>query len=377
MKRISPVVNIGTVQIGGGLPPVLQSMTSTDTRDVKKTVAEIQALHTAGAEIVRLAIPDEAAAEAAVKICQQVDPVPVVGDFHFGGAEILKAVPKCAEALAKFRINPGNSTDKHFTDFLKRAKKLKKPVRIGVNAGSVSPEILADSRSLVQAVLRTVELSVLTANSLNFPADQLVLSAKLSSVPETIAVYRSLAQNFPYALHLGLTEAGSGLSGEIASTTAMGTLLAEGIGETFRISLTPKPGKSRTREVDVGKQILQALELRNFAPRIISCPGCGRTQSDQFQRLADEISGRVEKAFPRWQKKFPGVETLKIAVMGCVVNGPGEARSADIGLSLPGGGEASAIVFVRGKKVADLTGENLTGEFWEILETFVAEHFSK
>ena len=381
MKRISPVVKIGNVKIGGNFPPVLQSMTATDTRDVEKTSAEVLALHAAGAEIVRIAVPDFESARAVPKIFEKISQknavVPLVGDFHFNGAEILKKVPECARALSKFRINPGNTADAGFLEMLEIARKFEKPGRIGANAGSVAPEILKKSKNLVDAVIRTLEISVAAAESINFPADKIVLSAKLSNVLDTIAAHKILSEKFPHALHVGLTESGSGLGGEISSAVALGILLHEKIGDTVRVSITPRPGEARTREVEIGKQILQSLGIRNFFPKIVSCPGCGRTAGDFYQKMTAEISDRVAKNFPIWREKFSGSENLKISILGCVVNGPGEARDADFGICLPGRAENFALVFARGEKICDLRGENVIDEFWHLLERFVAENFKK
>ena len=371
MKRTTPTIQIGNLKMGSGYPVILQSMTSTDTSDVVATVAEILELNKAGAEIVRIAIPDERAARVVSDIIKKVrekSEVPIVGDFHFNGNILLRKYPECAKALDKYRINPGNASDENFAEMLAIAKELNKPVRIGVNAGSVNPGLIEKQKGdLELALLDTIEESLKAAEDLDFPLDQIVLSAKLSNAPATISVYQKLAEKYNNVLHLGLTEAGSGSMAEIASSIAMGALLSQEIGETFRVSLTPQQGV-RTREVEIGKEILQSLGIRNYKPRIISCPGCGRTKGAFFQEMVAEINRRLDEAWPEWKDKYPDAANLKIAIMGCVVNGPGEAKEADIGISLPGVNEKYAMVFEKGKRrYKELKGEGIVDEFWEMV----------
>ncbi len=380
-------VKIGNIILGANHPVVLQSMTNTDTADVAATTDQILELEKAGAQIVRITVNNEDAAQAVpqiVKNVQKISDVPIVGDFHFNGNLLLKKYPDCAKSLDKYRINPGNARDQNFQEIIELAIKYDKPVRIGVNSGSVDAEILDDLMAkntdktseeiLEEAAIKSVLNSAQLAEKIGLPKNKIVLSAKMSEINSMIRVYTEIAKS-NYVLHLGLTEAGQGDFGIVSSSIALGVLLNKGIGHTIRVSLTPLPGESRTREVEMGKMILQSLGLRNFAPRVTSCPGCGRTSSDQFQHLALKINERIQKTLPEWKEKYPDVENLKIAVMGCVVNGPGEAKNADIGISLPGKAEKPiASVFVSGKHFCDLKGDNIEDQFWQILEDFVKKN---
>ena len=377
---------------------VVQAMTNTDTADPKATALQAAELYRAGAEIVRVTVNTEAAAKAVPEIkerlADQGAPVPLVGDFHFSGHVLLRKHPETARALDKFRINPGTlgkkRKDEAFAEMIAVAKDLNKPVRIGGNWGSLDMEVLAELMdenarrpepksaeevvldALVESVVRSAEYAL----ALGLPEDKIVLSAKVSRVPELIRVYRELARRTNFPLHLGLTEAGMGTKGIVASATALAPLLIEGIGDTIRVSLTPRPGEPRTKEVEVAWEVLQALGLRRRAPEVSACPGCGRTTSDRFQRLAERVEAYLKARLPEWREKYPGVEELKVAVMGCVVNGPGESKHADIGISLPGTGEDPRVpVYVDGKHHATLKGENLEERFLAILEAYVARRF--
>lgn len=394
-RRASRTVNIGHVSMGGNAPVVVQSMTNTDTADAIGTARQVAELARAGSEMVRITVDRDESAAAVPKIAEElarlgVD-VPLIGDFHYNGHVLLSDHPACAEALAKYRINPGNvgfreKQDRNFSTMIDIALKHGKPVRIGVNWGSLDQALLTalmdenavsaaplDARAVMhEAVVRSGLLSAARAEELGMTPDQIVISAKCSEVQDLIAVYRLLAARCEYALHLGLTEAGMGSKGIVASTAALGVLLQEGIGDTIRISLTPEPGGDRTREVVVAQEILQTMGLRAFTPMVIACPGCGRTTSTTFQELAGDIQSFVRARMPEWRGKYPGAETLNLAVMGCIVNGPGESKHADIGISLPGTGELpTAPVYVDGKKVATLRGENLSGQFKQIVEDYV------
>jgi (E)-4-hydroxy-3-methylbut-2-enyl-diphosphate synthase len=394
-RRHSVAVSIGKVQVGGGAPVVVQSMTNTDTADADATALQIAELARAGSELVRITVDRDEAAAAVGRIADKlramrVD-VPVVGDFHYNGHLLLAKYPECAEALAKYRINPGNvgfkeKKDRNYAQMIEIAIKHDKPVRIGVNWGSLDQALLthlmdenaksaapAPARLVMhEAIVQSGLMSAARAEEIGLPRNKIIISAKCSEVQDLIAVYRMLSARSDYALHLGLTEAGMGSKGIVASTAALSVLLQEGIGDTIRISLTPEPGGDRTREVIVAQEILQTMGLRAFAPMVIACPGCGRTTSTVFQELAQDIQVYVRDRMPEWREQYPGFETLQLAVMGCIVNGPGESKHADIGISLPGTGELpTAPVYVDGKKVKTLRGENLSGQFKDIVEGYV------
>jgi (E)-4-hydroxy-3-methylbut-2-enyl-diphosphate synthase len=394
-RRHTIAVRIGNVVMGGGAPIVVQSMTNTDTADAAATAEQAAALHRAGSELVRITVDRDESARAVPHIrdtlaAKGLD-VPLIGDFHYNGHTLLADHPACAEALAKYRINPGNvgfkeKQDRNFAMMIDQALRFAKPVRIGVNWGSLDQALLTklmdenassetprDTREIMhEAVVQSGLLSAARAEELGLGHDRIVISAKCSEVQDLIAVYRLLAQRSNYALHLGLTEAGMGSKGIVASTAALAVLLQEGIGDTIRISLTPEPGGDRTREVIVAQEILQTMGLRAFAPMVIACPGCGRTTSTVFQELAQEIQNYVRARTPDWRRDYPGFETLQLAVMGCIVNGPGESKHADIGISLPGTGELpSAPIYVDGKKVATLRGADIGAQFKTIVEDYV------
>ena len=400
-RRGSTPVAIGGVVVGGGAPVVVQSMTNTDTADVEATAAQVAALARAGSEIVRVTVDRPEAAKAVPSIrdrlaAQGVE-VPLVGDFHYVGDRLLADHPACAEALAKYRINPGNvgfraKRDVRFSAMIETALRFGKPVRIGVNWGSLDQELLAGmmdanarlarprdaARVTREAVVASALGSAARARELGMGADGIVLSCKVSDVQETIAVYRDLARRCGYALHLGLTEAGMGSKGIVASTAALAVLLQEGIGDTVRVSLTPEPGGDRRTEVVVAQEILQTMGLRAFAPLVAACPGCGRTTSTVFQELAERIQGHLRARMPEWKKAYDGVESMTVAVMGCVVNGPGESRHANIGISLPGTGEAPAApVFVDGEKTVTLRGPHIAREFQALVDDYVATHYRR
>ena len=398
-RRRSVGVSVGDVVVGGGAPIVVQSMTNTDTADIAGTVEQVAALARAGSEIVRVTVNNAEAAAAVPVIREQLDKrgvnVPLVGDFHFNGHRLLTQHPACAEALAKLRINPGNvgkgaKRDQQFATMIDFACRLNKPVRIGVNWGSLDQELLArlmdengrlpqprDASVVMRDALVTSALeSAQQAEALGLPHDRIVLSCKVSGVQDLIAVYRDLATRCDYPLHLGLTEAGMGSKGIVASTAAMAVLLQEGIGDTVRVSLTPEPGGDRTREVIVAQELLQTMGLRSFAPLVIACPGCGRTTSTVFQELAERIQGYLRAQMPEWRGRYPGVENMHVAVMGCVVNGPGESKQANIGISLPGSGETPvAPVFVDGVKTVTLKGDRIAEEFQRIVDQYVRDHY--
>jgi (E)-4-hydroxy-3-methylbut-2-enyl-diphosphate synthase len=398
-RRRSVPVAIGGVVVGGDAPIVVQSMTNTDTADVTGTAAQVAELARAGSDLVRITVNNESAAQAVPAIRealgrQGVD-VPLVGDFHFNGHRLLTDYPECAEALAKYRINPGNvgrgqKKDSQFATMIDIACRYERPVRIGVNWGSLDPELIArlmdeNGRSLEPkdadgvmrvAMVQSAMESAARAEELGLGRDRIVLSCKMSGVQDLIAVYRLLAASCDYALHLGLTEAGMGSKGIVASTAALAVLLQEGIGDTIRISLTPQPGEDRTREVVVAQEILQTMGLRSFAPMVSACPGCGRTTSTVFQHLARDIQGYLREQMPVWRSQYPGVETMHVAVMGCVVNGPGESKHADIGISLPGSGEhPSAPVYVDGEKVTTLKGEEIALQFMRLVDDYVKTRY--
>ena len=387
------------VTVGGDAPVRVQSMTNTDTVDVIGTAIQVKELALAGSEMVRITVNTPEAAQAVPEIRNQLDrmgiDVPLVGDFHYNGHRLLTEFPDCAQALSKYRINPGNvgKGDKHdrqFAQMIDAAMRWDKPVRIGVNWGSLDQELLArlmdenaqrsnpwQARQVMYEALITSAIdSARHAESLGMPANQILLSCKVSGVQDLIAVYRELAQRCRYPLHLGLTEAGMGTKGTVASATALSILLQEGIGDTIRVSLTPQPGESRTQEVVIASEILQSLGLRIFVPSVTACPGCGRTTSTTFQELAKEIDDFLRAQMPVWRSRYPGVENLKLAVMGCIVNGPGESKHADIGISLPGTGEAPAApVFIDGEKALTLRGENIAQEFHQIVENYIEKRF--
>lgn len=399
-RRNSVGVKVGNVVVGGGAPIVVQSMTNTDTADVAGTVAQVAALARAGSELVRITVNNAEAAAAVPVIREQLDRrgvnVPLVGDFHFNGHRLLTQYPACAEALAKLRINPGNvgkgsKRDEQFATMIEFACRLDKPVRIGVNWGSLDQELLArlmdengklaqprEAAVVMREALVTSALdSARQAEVLGLPHDRILLSCKVSGVQDLIAVYRDLATRCDYPLHLGLTEAGMGSKGIVASTAAMAVLLQEGIGDTIRVSLTPEPGGDRTREVVVAQEMLQTMGLRSFAPLVIACPGCGRTTSTVFQELANRIQSYLREQMPEWRGRYPGVEDMHVAVMGCVVNGPGESKQANIGISLPGSGENPvAPVFVDGVKTVTLKGDNIAEEFQRIVDQYVRDRYS-
>ena len=398
-RRQSVGVRVGGVTIGGDAPIVVQSMTNTDTADVAATVKQVAALARAGSELVRITVNTPEAAAAVAPIRQGLDQrgcdVPLIGDFHYNGHQLLNDYPECAAALAKYRINPGNvgfgrKRDRQFAEIVEKAIEYGKPVRIGVNWGSLDQALvtrlmdenaaLAKPRDAVdvqrEALIRSALDSAAEAERIGLPRDRIVLSCKVSGVQELIAVYRELSQRSDHALHLGLTEAGMGSKGIVASSAAMGVLLQEGIGDTIRVSLTPAPDEPRTKEVEVAQQLLQTMGFRSFTPLVTACPGCGRTTSTFFQELALKVTDHVRERMPEWRVRHPGAENLSLAVMGCVVNGPGESRHADIGISLPGTGEApSAPVFVKGRKYKTLKGEGIADEFIEIIDEFVATEY--
>ena len=400
-RRNSTAVNVGNVLVGGHSPIVVQSMTNTDTADIAKTVAQVSALATAGSEIVRITVNNKEAAMAVPAIREQLDAAgvdaPLVGDFHFNGNRLLKKYTECAQALAKYRINPGNvgrgdQHDKLFSEIIEIACKENKPVRIGVNWGSLDQDLLAklldennasaNQKTLTEvmheAIITSALESAALAEKIGLEHDKIILSCKLSEVQALVRVYRDLAKRCDYALHLGLTEAGMGSKGIVASTAALSILLQEGIGDTIRISLTPEPGGDRTQEVIVAQQILQMMGLRSFTPEVTSCPGCGRTTSEYFQHLAADIEAYLKTQMPVWKQKYTGVEEMKVAVMGCVVNGPGESKHANIGISLPGTGEAPiAPVYVDGEKFTTLKGEKIAEEFKSILQKYIVQNYSQ
>ena len=388
-------MNLGGVLIGGGNPVVVQSMTDTDTADVDKTVAQVKLLAEAGSEIVRITVNNSAAAEAVPEVSKRLTDlgcnVPLVGDFHFIGHRLLRDYPDLASTLAKFRINPGNvgrgaRHDENFTTFIEIAKELGKPVRIGVNAGSLDPDVMAvkmdensrlaeplasefvENRAMVESALSSAGAAL----DIGLTPDQIIISCKVSRLPQMIAVYRELSEKSDFALHLGLTEAGMGQKGVVATTSALSVLLEQGIGDTIRASLTPEVGGDRAEEVRLCQDILQSVGLRRFRPAVTACPGCGRTTSTLFRELAQDIQTHIDERLPEWRTRYTGSESLQVAVMGCVVNGPGESRAANIGISLPGSGEQPrAPVFVDGERVKLLSGPNIAGEFIDMVERYV------
>jgi (E)-4-hydroxy-3-methylbut-2-enyl-diphosphate synthase len=399
-RRASVAVHIGKIAVGGAAAVVVQSMTNTDTADVAATAKQVAELARAGSELVRITVDKPEAAAAVPRIRERLDMmgvgVPLIGDFHYNGHQLLEREPACAEALAKYRINPGNvgfgkKKDSQFAAIIETALKYAKPVRIGANWGSLDQSMVATlmdenharavpwdaARVGREALIRSALDSAARAEELGLARDRIILSCKVSGVQELIAVYRDLAARCDYALHLGLTEAGMGSKGIVASTAALGVLLQEGIGDTIRISLTPEPGESRTREVIVGQELLQTMGLRAFTPLVTACPGCGRTTSTLFQELAKTVQDHVRAKMPEWRLRYDGVENLTLAVMGCVVNGPGESKHADIGISLPGTGEAPAApVFIDGQKAMTLRGDNIAHEFVGVVEDYVARRYA-
>jgi (E)-4-hydroxy-3-methylbut-2-enyl-diphosphate synthase len=400
-RRASVGVDVGGVMVGGGAAVVVQSMTNTDTADVDATVAQVAALHRAGSELVRITVDRDESAAAVPRIRERLERVgvfvPLIGDFHYIGHKLLADHPACAEALAKYRINPGNvgfkeKKDRQFGEIIEMAIRHDKPVRIGVNWGSLDQALLtrlmdenqaagfpmtADAvtrEAIIQSALYSAEL----AEEIGLARDRIILSAKVSRVQDLIAVYAELARRSNHALHLGLTEAGMGTKGIVASSAAMGILLQQGIGDTIRVSLTPEPGGDRTREVQVAQELLQTMGFRQFVPIVAACPGCGRTTSTVFQELAEKIQADLRKNMPVWKTKYPGVEELKVAVMGCIVNGPGESKHADIGISLPGTGETPAApIFIDGKKAATLRGANIAADFEAMVADYIEKRFGK
>ena len=394
-------VNVGGVMVGGGAPVVVQSMTNTDTADIAGTVKQIADLARQGSELVRITVDRDEAAKAVPRIHEQLRvrgiDVPIVGDFHYIGHKLLGDNPDCAAALDKYRINPGNvgfkdKKDKQFGAIIELALKYTKPVRIGVNWGSLDQDLLThlmddnaakgsplSARAVMhEAMVRSALLSAARAEEMGLGADRIIISAKVSSVQDLVSVYTILAARCHYALHLGLTEAGMGSKGIVASSAAIGILLQQGIGDTIRFSLTPEPGGDRTLEVRTAQELLQTMGLRSFVPVVAACPGCGRTTSTVFQELARDVQNMIQDRMPEWKTRYPGVETLNFAVMGCIVNGPGESKHADVGISLPGTGEQPAApVFIDGKKALTLRGQNIAADFKQIVEDYIEKRFGQ
>jgi (E)-4-hydroxy-3-methylbut-2-enyl-diphosphate synthase len=401
MRKITHQVTVGNVKVGGGAPIVVQSMTNTDTADATSTVNQIIELADAGSEMVRITVNSEEAAAAVANIKNQLlkkgYSVPIVGDFHFNGHRLLEKYPDCAEALDKYRINPGNvgrgkSRDPQFQQMIEFACKYNKPVRIGVNGGSLDQAVLTrlldENRALSnpeplaaitrKAIVLSALESAAKAEELGLGKDKIILSCKISNVQELISIYQDLASRCNYSLHLGLTEAGMGSKGIVSSSAALGILMQQGIGDTIRISLTPEPGASRTKEVIVGQELLQTMGFRSFTPMVIACPGCGRTTSDYFQHLAQDIQSYLRDQMPVWRTQYPGVEAMEVAVMGCVVNGPGESKNANIGISLPGTGESPvAPVYEDGVKTVTLKGDHIAEEFQGIVQRYIETHYGE
>ncbi len=399
-RKQTQQVMVGNIKLGGGAPIVVQSMTNTDTADVDGTVKQILELYDAGSELVRITVNTEEAAKAVAPIREKLDQkncaVPVIGDFHFNGHKLLEKYPQCAEALSKFRINPGNvgrgkNRDPQFQKMIEFACKYNKPVRIGVNGGSLDQSVLTRLLDENRERAHPLELSAITREAIILSAlesatkaeqyglgkDKIILSCKISNVQELIKIYQDLAERSEYALHLGLTEAGMGSKGIVSSSAALSVLMQQGIGDTIRISLTPEPGAARTKEVVVAQELLQTMGFRSFTPMVIACPGCGRTTSDYFQRLAQEIQAYLRNNMPVWRNKYEGVEDMEVAVMGCVVNGPGESKNANIGISLPGTGESPvAPVYEDGVKTVTLKGDRIAEEFQELVEKYIDSHYA-
>jgi len=400
-RRSSVQVSVGRIRVGGDAPIVVQSMTNTDTADVGATTKQVQQLSRAGSELVRITVNSAEAAAAVPAIRARLDAagvaVPLIGDFHFNGHKLLREHPACAEALAKYRINPGNvgrgsKRDPQFAEMIEFACRYGKPVRIGVNWGSLDPELLTrlmdenaasaepkEAREVMrEAVVQSALTSAARAIELGLPRERIILSAKVSGVQDLIAIYRQLARRSELPLHLGLTEAGMGSKGIVASSAAMAVLLEEGIGDTVRVSLTPEPNGDRTQEVIVAQELLQTMGLRSFAPLVVACPGCGRTTSTFFQELAQRIQTHIRVRMPEWRREYRGVEDMTVAVMGCVVNGPGESKHANLGISLPGTGERPvAPVYEDGEKTVTLKGEHIAEEFQDIVERYVARRYAR
>ncbi len=399
-RRKSIPVKIGDVTVGGGNPIVVQSMTNTDTADINETVEQIDHLNKAGSELVRITVNNDAAAKAVPyikeKLINRGVTVPIIGDFHYNGHVLLTKYPEMAKSLAKFRINPGNTgtktRDENFCTIVEQAIKYDKPVRIGVNWGSLDQQLLAQymdennalkepkssKEVMLDTMVESARRSTALAEDVGLPSDKIIVSCKMSGVQDLIKVYQRVADVIPYALHLGLTEAGMGMKGTVASSVALAILLQRGIGDTIRVSLTPMPGADRAEEVRISQQILQSLGIRSFIPQVTSCPGCGRTKSTYFQELADEIQNHIVEMMPIWREIYPGVEEMDVAVMGCVVNGPGESRHANIGISLPGTfEEPKAPVYVDGEHHSTLRGDNIGAEFRKMLENYIQKNYGK
>ncbi len=398
-RKPTQQVLVGNIRVGGGAPIVVQSMTNTDTADVESSVKQIIELSIAGSELVRVTVNTEEAAKAVPEIVNRIEQqgysIPIIGDFHFNGHKLLEKYPECAEALSKYRINPGNvgkgkARDPQFQQMIEFACRYNKPIRIGVNGGSLDQAVLtrlldenrqlAEPKELSAITREAIVLSALEsaakAEELGLGRDKIILSCKISNVQELISIYEDLSDRCDYALHLGLTEAGMGSKGIVASSAALGVLMQQGIGDTIRISLTPEPGAARTKEVIVAQEILQTMGFRSFTPMVIACPGCGRTTSDYFQRLAQDIQSFLREQMPVWKTKYQGVEAMEVAVMGCVVNGPGESKNANIGISLPGTGESPvAPVYEDGVKTVTLKGDNIAGEFHALVERYIESHY--
>ena len=399
-RKHTQQVSVGNIKVGGDAPIVVQSMTNTDTADVAGSVNQIMELATAGSELVRVTVNTEEAAKAVPEIVNQLTQkgftTPIIGDFHFNGHKLLEKYPECAQALSKYRINPGNvgkgkARDPQFQQMIEFAIQYQKPVRIGVNGGSLDQAVLTrlldENRQLAapkelsaitrEAIVLSALESAAKAEELGLGQDKIILSCKISNVQELISIYEDLSSRCDYALHLGLTEAGMGSKGIVASSAALGVLMQQGIGDTIRISLTPEPGAARTKEVIVAQEILQTMGFRSFTPMVIACPGCGRTTSDYFQHLAQDIQAYLRDQMPVWRTKYKGVENMEVAVMGCVVNGPGESKNANIGISLPGSGESPvAPVYEDGVKTVTLKGDNIAGEFQTLVEKYIESHYS-
>jgi len=400
-RRASVAVDVGGVIVGGSAPVVVQSMTNTDTADIDATVAQVAALHRAGSELVRITVDRDESAAAVPKIRERLErlglDVPLIGDFHYIGHKLLADHPACAEALAKYRINPGNvgfkaKKDKQFVEIIERAVQFDKPVRIGVNWGSLDQELLTrlmdDNQAkgfpltaqqvMRETIVQSALISAELAEEAGLARNRIILSAKVSNVQDLIACYSMLSSRSNHALHLGLTEAGMGSKGIVSSAASLGILMQQGIGDTIRISLTPEPGGDRTREVQVAQELLQVMGFRQFIPVVAACPGCGRTTSTVFQELAQKIEGDIRRNMPVWREKYPGVEGLKVAVMGCIVNGPGESKHADIGISLPGTGELPAApVYIDGKKALTIRGTNIAGDFEALVGEYIEKRFGQ
>ena len=398
-RRQSIQVNVGGVTVGGGAPVVVQSMTNTDTADIEDTAKQIIELHDAGSELVRITVNNKEAAKAVPYIMDYLDKknveVPVIGDFHYNGHVLLTEFPECAKVLAKYRINPGNTgtkaRDKNFITIIEQALKWDKPVRIGVNWGSLDQQLLAERMDannslaepksskevMIDTMIESAVRSSKMAEEVGQPRNKIIISCKISGVQDLITVYRRAATELDYPLHLGLTEAGMGIKGVVASSAALGVLLQEGIGDTIRVSLTPQPGGDRAEEVRVSQQILQSLGIRSFIPQVTACPGCGRTKSTYFQELADDVQNYIRDMMPIWRQVYPGVEEMQVAVMGCIVNGPGESKHANIGISLPGTfEEPKAPVYIDGQHAVTLAGDHIGKEFQKLLEDYIIKNYS-